>query len=40
MKQTELKDVYLMRQKNVIFSGLLPYAHYMIMLGTIYNMVG
>jgi hypothetical protein len=34
VERSELKEVYLMRQKNVIFSGLLNYCHYMIMLGS------
>jgi hypothetical protein len=33
VERSELKEVYLMRQKNVIFSGLIEYCHYMVMLG-------
>jgi hypothetical protein len=32
-ERSELQDVYIMRQKNVVFSGLVSYSHYMIMLG-------
>lgn len=33
IERSYLKDVYLMRQKNVVFSALATYCHYMVMMG-------
>jgi uncharacterized membrane protein YjjP (DUF1212 family) len=33
IEKSYLRDVYLMRQKNVVFSALATYCHYMVLLG-------
>lgn len=33
MVKSELKEIYLMRQKNVMFSAMTTYCHYMSMMG-------